>query len=48
MSGYVGRGRDRKTSKECVEEDLIRSNLEPSMAGGREPWRRLVRVSDFE
>ena len=45
VSGNVGRGRGRKTWKECVENDLKRLNLDPSMATDRESWRRLVRVS---
>ena len=44
VSGYVGRGRGRKTWKECVENDLKRLSLDPSVATDRESWRRLVRV----
>ena len=44
VTGNVGRGRSRKTWKECVENDLKRLNLDPSVAADRESWRRLVRV----
>ena len=45
VSGCVGRGRGRKTWNECVENDLKRLNLNPSMASDRESWRWLVRTS---
>ena len=45
VSGHVGRGRGRKAWKECVENDLNRLNLDPSMVTDRESWRRLVRLS---
>ena len=45
VSGYVGRGQGRKTRKECVENDLKRLNMDPSLAADRESWRWLVRVS---
>ena len=44
MTGSVGKGRSRKTWKGCVENDLKRFNLDPSVAADRESWRLLVRV----
>ena len=44
VTGNVGRGRNRKTWKECVENDLERLSLDPSVAADRESWSRLVHV----
>ena len=47
VSGYVGRGRGRNTWKECVENDLKRSNLNQSIVADRESgaFERLTRAS---
>ena len=45
VSGDVGRERGRKIWKECVENELKRLNLEPSIAADRGSWRQLVPVS---
>ena len=44
VTGNVGKGRSKKTWKECVENDLKRPSLDTSVATDRESWRRLVPV----
>ena len=43
--GQRGRGRGRKTWKECVDGDLRRLKLDPLMTSNREVWHQLVRWS---
>jgi len=45
VEGKVGRGRGRKTWRECVNEDMRKRSMKPEMAQDRAQWRECIHGS---